>query len=193
MLMSYWKVLLVHALASSILGHATLSLSLGGTDLLRFTVVNQIWDPVEWWLRFLLLRRVSRIGSSCVSAAITVHPFVPKPDWCIFRLALVFLQILPQWHRVSVIFPSNVIWSYPFHSPVCFQLSILLSFLSFSSLRRFQGCYSLLRSVTVSVHLSPVYCLASVTSQSSLVAIPSVLAVNNCPYERRNLQMMIPC
>uniref|UniRef100_K1RVJ4 Choline transporter-like protein n=1 Tax=Magallana gigas TaxID=29159 RepID=K1RVJ4_MAGGI len=36
-------------------------------------------------------------------------------------------------------------------------------------------------------------CLASVTSQSSLVAIPSVLAVNNCPYERRNLQMMIPC
>lgn len=107
MLMFYSKVL--HDLSSSILGHATLSRVSWGTELLRSAVVNQIRDPVEWWLRFLLLRCVSRIGSSCVSAAITVHPFVPKRDWCIFR-PLAFLQILPQWHRVSVIFPSNVIW-----------------------------------------------------------------------------------
>lgn len=107
MLMFYSKVL--HDLSSSILGHATLSRVSWGTELLRSAVVNQIRDPVEWWLRFLLLQCVSRIGSSCVSAAITVHPFVPKRDWCIFR-PLAFLQILPQWHRVSVIFPSNVIW-----------------------------------------------------------------------------------
>lgn len=106
MLMSHWKVL--HALSSFISGHATLCRVSWGTELLRSAVVNQIRDPVEWWLRFLLLRCVSRIGSSCVSAAITVHPFVPKPDWCIFR-PLAFLQILPQWHRVSVILPSNVI------------------------------------------------------------------------------------
>lgn len=103
MLMFYSKVL--HALSSSILGHAILSRVSWGTELLRSAVVNQIWDPVEWWLRFLLLQCVSRIGSSCVSAAITVHPFVPKSDWCIFRP----LAFLPQWHRVSVILPSNVI------------------------------------------------------------------------------------
>lgn len=103
MLMFYSKVL--HDLSSSILGHATLSRVSWGTELLRSAVVNQIWDPVEWWLRFLLLQCVSRIGSSCVSAAITVHPFVPKSDWCIFRP----LAFLPQWHRVSVILPSNVI------------------------------------------------------------------------------------
>lgn len=103
MLMFYSKVL--HALSSSILGHAILSRVSWGTELLRSAVVNQIRDPVEWWLRFLLLQCVSRIGSSCVSAAITVHPFVPKSDWCIFRP----LAFLPQWHRVSVILPSNVI------------------------------------------------------------------------------------
>lgn len=103
MLMFYSKVL--HDLSSSILGHATLSRVSWGTELLRSAVVNQIRDPVEWWLRFLLLRCVSRIGSSCVSAAITVHPFVPKSDWCIFRP----LAFLPQWHRVSVILPPNVI------------------------------------------------------------------------------------
>lgn len=103
MLMFYSKVL--HDLSSSILGHATLSRVSWGTELLRSAVVNQIRDPVEWWLRFLLLQCVSRIGSSCVSAAITVHPFVPKSDWCIFRP----LAFLPQWHRVSVILPSNVI------------------------------------------------------------------------------------
>lgn len=103
MLMFYSKVL--HALSSSILGHAILSRVSWGTELLRSAVVNQIRDPVEWWLRFLLLQCVSRIGSSCVSAAITVHPFVSKPDWCIFRP----LAFLPQWHRVSVILPSNVI------------------------------------------------------------------------------------
>lgn len=103
MLMFYSKVL--HDLSSSILGHATLCRVSWGTELLRSAVVNQIRDPVEWWLRFLLLQCVSRIGSSCVSAAITVHPFVPKSDWCIFRP----LAFLPQWHRVSVILPSNVI------------------------------------------------------------------------------------
>lgn len=138
MLMFYSKVL--HALSSFISGHATLCRVSWGTELLRSAVVNQIRDPVEWWLRFLLLRCVSRIGSSCVSAAITVHPFVPKPDWCIFR-PLAFLIADLATMASCFCYPSIQFYlTYPFHShwlvPVCFQLCILLSFLSFSSHRR---------------------------------------------------------
>lgn len=64
--------------------------------------------------RFLALCCVSRLGSSCVSPAITVrylaHPSIAPglSLMCIFR-PLVFLQVVPQLHIVSAIPSSNVV------------------------------------------------------------------------------------
>lgn len=138
MLMFYSKVL--HDLSSSILGHATLCRVSWGTELLR-SICRCQPNP-----------RPCRVMAKVPITAMCVQNWLflcLSSDHCspiCSKTGLMYLQtsgILADLATMASCFcylSIQCYLTYPFHShwlvPVCFQLSILLSFLSFSSHRR---------------------------------------------------------